>query len=99
MALAPQQGWREASCDFGLVITVMQASESALRQVGLHESAADVERLLRRFLRQRRGRLQGDMAETTQRPATTPVMPRRRVSGGQSRRIPGLHLGARTRQE
>lgn len=77
----------------------MQASESALRQVGLHESAADVERLLRRFLRQRRGRLQGDKAEAAQRPAKAPVMPRRRVSGRQLRRIPGLHLSARIRQE
>lgn len=77
----------------------MQASEAALRQVGLHESAADFERLLRRFLRQRRGRLQGVAPVELERPAAEPLLPRRRSARALPRRIPGLHMSARARQD
>lgn len=77
----------------------MQASEAALRQVGLHESAADFERLLRRFLRERRGRLQGQQLGIAGAPAAMQAVPRRRGTQVLPRRIPGLHMTARGRQE
>lgn len=77
----------------------MQASEAALRQVGLHESAADLERLLRRFLRERRGRLQGEPVTAGNGAMTPQPIPRRRGTQVLPRRIPGLHRTARGRQE
>lgn len=81
----------------------MQASEAALRQAGMHHSAGDFERLLRRFLQGRRGRLQGrePAAPTSQLPEGEDPMalPRRQRPGAGARRIPGLHMSARTRQD
>lgn len=74
------------------MITVLQAAEGALRQAGLHESAADIEKLLRRFLHQRRGLRQG--AEPSEPlpllEPMAPQLPTRRSRRRLPRRIPGL---------
>lgn len=71
---------------------MLQAAEGALRQAGLHESAADIEKLLRRFLNQRRALRQGaELCEPL--PPLEPVTPRlptRRARRRLPRRIPGL---------
>lgn len=84
-----------------MVVAVMQASEAALRQAGLHHSAGDFERLLRNFLRSRRGRLQGEMPVVAANPGGDQLLalPRRPRSGTTPRRIPGLHTGVRSRQD
>lgn len=88
LELAPDQQWRSAACDYGLVIQVLQAAQQALRQKGLHCSADQLSGLLYRFLGSRRPTaLQGE--EPPQRQGASDVLPTRR-QGQPRRRVPRL---------
>jgi hypothetical protein len=78
-------------CSIGLLVTVMQAAESALRQAGLHRSASDFEMLLRTFLavQQRQGRIEG-AAALRPAPSAPESIPTRTPRPAAPRRIPGL---------
>ena len=82
-------------CNLSLLITVMRAAEGALRQVGLHRSAADFEMLLHTFLavQRRQGNLEGEAPQASTSgpgPAQPQFTPRRQPRTAQPRRIPGL---------
>ena len=85
---APQQQWATAACSYGLVVDVLAAAEQALRQAGLHASAAQLEALAREFRRQRRNpSLMGQ--EPPIRPRQEPQLPVRQQRR-QRRRLPRL---------
>lgn len=71
------------ACHYGLVLLVLEASEGALRQAGLHRSADEFDRLRRRFLRSRREE-QGPIGQL-QIPCYSILV------RATQRRIPGLH--------
>lgn len=65
---APDRQWQGAACSYGLVLQVLQLSEQALRQSGLHTSAGQLEALAREFRRQRRSHtLVGDAPPSRER--------------------------------
>lgn len=72
---------------------MLQASEGALRQAGLHRSASDFEMLLRTFLAVRRREGLGEADGLTPRRQRPTELPRRQKAGSsrrQPRRVPGL---------
>jgi len=87
---APDGGAYAAACSYGLVITVMQAAEGALRQAGLHRSGDDFHALLTTFFAAQRqaGLIEGETPAARRRqPESTP---KRQVRSDAPRRIPGL---------
>ncbi len=73
--MAPDAAWQSASCNYGLVIAVLQACEQGFRQAALHHSGDQIQQLIQQFLRQRRSSaLEG--AEPEHRPAQVEQLPR-----------------------
>ena len=88
--MAPERSWQGAACSYGLLITVMQAAEGALRQVGLHRSGDDFQMLLTTFfaVQRRAGLMEGDTPPP--RPRQPESTPKREGRVAAPRRIPGL---------